>query len=53
MAGLTTVFAQIAEWFGVVIGVITKPGNEILLVSTGIFVFGAVIGLACRLIGRD
>ena len=53
MASLNTVFTQIGTWFGTVIGVITEPGNEILLVSTGIFVFGSVIGLACRLIGRD
>ena len=53
MSSLQTVFSQIASWFSEVVGVITKPGNEILLVPVGIFVFGSVIGLASRLIGRD
>lgn len=53
MSSLQTVFSQIASWFSTVIGVITADGNEILLVSVGIYVFGAVISLACRLIGRD
>ena len=53
MDKLSIVFTQIASWFSTVIGVITADGNEILLVSVGLYVFGSVIGLACRLIGRD
>ncbi len=53
MASLNTIFSAISGWFGEIISLMTASGNEILLVSVGLYVFGAVIGLACRLIGRD
>lgn len=53
MESLRLIFTQIGSWFSEVVALITKSGNEILLVPVGIFVFGAVIGLACRLIGRQ
>lgn len=46
--GLTTVFSQLMTWMGTL--VTTIASNPLLLVSLGIFVVGAVIGLAVRLI---
>lgn len=51
MTSLTTLFTSFMAWMGTMVGTMTKTGNEILLLSTGIFVVGAVIGLARRLIG--
>lgn len=51
MGSLTTLFGQFMTWMGTMVTTITAEGNEILLLSTGIFVVGAVIGLARRLIG--
>ncbi len=46
--GLATVFSQLMTWIGSL--VTTIASNPLLLVSLGIFVAGAVIGLAVRLI---
>lgn len=46
--GLTTVFTQLNAWISSL--VTTIASNSLLLVSVGIFVCGAVIGLAYRLI---
>ena len=46
--GLTTVFTQLNSWISSL--VTTIASNSLLLVSVGIFVCGAVIGLAYRLI---
>lgn len=48
---LGTVFTQFTTWMGSMVETITGEGNEILLLSVGIFAAGAVIGLARRLIG--
>ncbi len=45
-----TVFTQIMEWMtSLVTSIASSP---LLLIPVGIFVVGAVIGLASRLIGR-
>lgn len=52
-AGLTTlgeIFTQIMSWVGSL--VTTIASQPLLLLPVGIFVVGAVIGLASRLIGR-
>lgn len=46
--GLATVFTQLNTWISSL--VTTIASNSLLLVSVGIFVCGAVIGLAYRLI---
>lgn len=48
LSNLGTVFTQVTNWLGNIVGTIT--GSPILLVGLGIFVTGAVIGLAYRLI---
>lgn len=48
LTNLGTVFTQIMAW--VTSGLSTITGNPILLVSLGIFVCGAVIGLVYRMI---
>ena len=48
LENLGTVFTQIMSW--VTSGLNTITGNPILLVSLGIFVCGAVIGLVYRMI---
>ncbi len=53
--GLTSVgelFTQITTWMGSMVTTMTADGNEIMLIPVGIFVAGAIIGLAGRLIGR-
>lgn len=52
MTGLTTIFTQMTTWMGSIVNVMTTEGNEIMLLPVGIFVVGAAIGLAGRLIGR-
>ena len=47
---LGTIFNQIMNW--VVSLVTTIASQPLLLIPVGIFVVGAVIGLASRLIGR-
>lgn len=46
--GLTAVFSQLMNWIGSLVTTIAT--NPLLLVSLGVFVCGAVIGLAVRLI---
>ena len=46
--GLAAVFTQLMTWIGSL--VTTIASNPLLLVSLGVFVAGAVIGLAVRLI---
>ena len=52
MTSLGTIFTQLMSWVSSLLQTITAQGNEILLIPVGIFVVGAVIGLASRLIGR-
>lgn len=52
MAGISTVVTSVTGWMGDIVETMTKSGNEIMLLSIGIFVVGAAIGLASRLIGR-
>lgn len=52
MAGLTTLFTAFTGWMGDIVTTMTTSGNEIMLLPIGIFVVGAAIGLASRLIGR-
>lgn len=51
MTSLGTIFSQFSTWMTSMVSTITAEGNEILLLAVGIFVVGAVIGLARRLIG--
>lgn len=50
LSGVGTVFSQFGTWVGNLVGVIVD--EPLLLIPVGIFCFGAVIGLAKRLIGR-
>lgn len=52
LTSLQTLFTSFTGWMGNIVTTITKSGNEIMLIPIGIFVVGAVIGLASRLIGR-
>lgn len=52
LAGLTTLFSTFTGWMGDIVTTMTTSGNEIMLLPIGIFVVGAAIGLASRLIGR-
>lgn len=52
MAGIATVFSAMTGYMGDIVTTMTKTGNEIMLLPIGIFVVGAAIGLASRLIGR-
>lgn len=52
MASIGTVFTQFTSWMGSIVSTMTAEGNEIMLIPVGIFVVGAAIGLAGRLIGR-
>ncbi len=52
MAGLSTLFTSFAGWMTTIVSTMTAEGNEIMLLPVGIFVVGAAIGLAGRLIGR-
>ena len=47
--GIGVVFSQLFEWVGDLVVVIAA--NPLLLISTGIFVAGSVIGLTKRVIG--
>lgn len=52
-AGLATlgqIFTQIMTWVGDLVSTIAS--QPLLLIPVGIFMVGAVIGLASRLIGR-
>lgn len=50
MEALGTIFTQIMTWVGSLVTTISS--QPLLLLPVGIFVVGAVIGLAGRLIGR-
>lgn len=50
MTTLGTIFTQIMTWVGDLVTTISS--QPLLLLPVGIFVVGAVIGLASRLIGR-
>lgn len=52
MTSLTTLFSQFGTWMTSIVTTMTAEGNEIMLLPVGIFVVGAAIGLAGRLIGR-
>lgn len=52
LTGLSTLFTTFTGWMGDIVGTMTKSGNEIMLLPIGVFVVGAAIGLAGRLIGR-
>lgn len=52
MTQIGTVVTSVTGWMGNIVSTITAEGNEIMLLSIGIFVVGAAIGLAGRLIGR-
>lgn len=52
MTQVGTVFSQLTTWMGNIVTTMTAEGNEIMLIPVGIFVVGAAIGLASRLIGR-
>ena len=50
LEALGTIFTQIMGWVGTLVTTISE--QPLLLLPVGIFVVGAVIGLAGRLIGR-
>lgn len=50
MVSLGEIFTQIMTWVGTLVTTISS--TPLLLLPVGIFVVGAVIGLASRLIGR-
>lgn len=50
LESLGTIFTQIMTWVGSLVTTISS--QPLLLLPVGIFVVGAVIGLAGRLIGR-
>lgn len=50
LTALGTIFTQIMTWVGDLVSTIAD--EPLLLLPVGIFVVGAVIGLAGRLIGR-
>lgn len=52
MTGIGTIVSSVTGWMGNIVTTMTAEGNEIMLLSIGIFVVGAAIGLASRLIGR-
>lgn len=52
MASLGTLFTSFTGWMTTIVSTMTAEGNEIMLLPVGIFIVGAAIGLAGRLIGR-
>ena len=52
MASLGTLFTSFTGWMSNIVTTMTAEGNEIMLLPVGIFIVGAAIGLASRLIGR-
>lgn len=52
MGSLGTLFTEFTGWMGDIVTTMTAEGNEIMLLPVGIFIVGAAIGLAGRLIGR-
>lgn len=54
-SSMTQVVEVVTEMFtqmGTVVSTMLKEGNELMLIPLGVFVAGAAIGLASRLIGR-
>lgn len=52
MTGIGTIFTALTGYMGNIVSTMTAEGNELMLLPIGIFVVGAAIGLASRLIGR-
>ena len=52
MSSLGNLFPAITSWMTQIVTTMTAEGNEIMLLPVGIFIVGAAIGLAGRLIGR-
>lgn len=52
MAVVQEVFVQLLSFMRSIVSTMMMPGMELLLIPVGIFVVGAAIGLASRLIGR-
>lgn len=52
MSSVIEVVGQLFTQMGEVVSTMTAEGNGIMLIPVGIFVAGAAIGLASRLIGR-
>lgn len=52
LTSLGTLFTSFTGWMGDIVETMTASGNEIMLLPVGIFIVGAAIGLAGRLIGR-
>lgn len=52
MTGISTLVTSFTGWMGDIVSTMTAEGNELMLIPIGVFVVGAVIGLAGRLIGR-
>lgn len=52
MTQVTTVVTSMFTQMGEVVQTMLTEGNELMLIPIGIFVAGAAIGLASRLIGR-
>lgn len=52
LTSLGTLFTEFTGWMGDIVETMTASGNEIMLLPVGIFIVGAAIGLAGRLIGR-
>ena len=52
VTGISTIFTAMTGFMGDIVSTMTASGNEIMLLPIGIFVVGAAIGLAGRLIGR-
>ena len=52
MASVGSLFTEIAGFMTEIVTTMTASGNELMLLPVGIFVVGAAIGLAGRLIGR-
>lgn len=52
MTTLGTLFTTFAGWMTELVSTMTATGNEIMLLPIGVFIVGAAIGLAARLIGR-
>lgn len=51
MASIAIVVGQLTDFMSQVITTITKSGNEIMLITISIGMFGGAIGLVKRLIG--
>lgn len=52
LESVVTVVGELFSQMGEVVSTMTAEGNGIMLIPVGIFVAGAAIGLASRLIGR-